>query len=110
MDMGIITMERRSRGPIVRRRKVRASDGPCASLWPVGSGRRQCGGLHPVRVQFLQAANDAGLAIVQRVQRFPRGAVRRNVRLQFPCPLANGRSSCGVAAKDPLYIAKSNRS
>ncbi|MGY6373137.1 hypothetical protein, partial [Proteus mirabilis] len=57
--------------------------------WPLGSRRRQCGGVHPVRLQFLQAANHSGLAIVQRIQRVPCGAVRRNVRLPTDplCPV-----------------------
>src|SRR5665811_2102284 len=50
-------------------------------LWSVGSRTHQFVRLYPVRLQLLQAADDARLAIVQRVQRVSRRIVCGNVRI-----------------------------
>src|SRR3546814_205944 len=54
-------------------------DGTC--LRPLVPGDRQLGDLHPLRLQLLQAANKARLALVQRLQRLPCRSVYRDVRL-----------------------------
>src|SRR6516165_630013 len=63
-----------------------------ARLRPVRPRHRQLRGLHPVRLQLLQAADGPGLALVRRLQRVPGRAVRRDVRVStehlFPLGLA----------------------
>src|SRR6516164_3476327 len=63
-----------------------------ARLRPLEPVHRQLRGLHPVRVQLLQAADGPGLALVRRLQRVPGRAVRRDVWLSaehlFPLGLA----------------------
>src|SRR6516162_9869890 len=63
-----------------------------ARLRPMEPRHRQLRGLHPVRLQLLQAADEPGLAVVRRLQRVPGRAVRRDVRLSaehlFPFGLA----------------------
>src|SRR6516225_7015494 len=63
-----------------------------ARLRPMEPRHRQLRGLHPVRLQLLQAAHRPRLAVVRRLQRIPGRAVRRNVRVStehlFPLGLA----------------------
>src|SRR5262245_58073073 len=73
-------------GTIVKgARYERGDDG----VRPMGAGDRQFGYLRSVRLQLLQAADGARLALIQRLQRFPGGAVRGDVRLSAHhlCPL-----------------------
>src|ERR1017187_4625023 len=65
-----------------------------ACLWPVGPRPGQFVCLYPVRLQLLQAADDAGLALVQRIQRVSRLLVCGDVRLS-----ADHLFLLGVAAK-----------
>src|SRR5262245_30058803 len=63
-----------------------------ARLRLMGPRHRQLRGLHPVRLQLLQAAHRPRLAVVRRVQRVSGRAVRGDVRLStehlFPLGLA----------------------
>src|SRR5262245_50839124 len=51
-----------------------------SGLWALVAGDHQLGGLHLLRLQLLQAADQARLALLRRLQRLPRRAVHRDVR------------------------------
>src|SRR6516164_7454960 len=58
------------------------------------AGDHQFSDLYLLRLQLLQAADEAGLALVQCLQRIPGGIVHRDVRLP-----ADDLSAIGLAAK-----------
>src|SRR5512139_3936748 len=88
-----------------------------ASLWPLGPRPGQLSRLHLVRLQLLQATDDAGLALVRCVQRLSGGAVCGDVRLSTlhlfpvglaPKPLPRDRlvlPRCRPPARDDVRLA-----
>src|SRR5215510_5904890 len=72
-----------------------------ARVWPVEPRHRQLGRLRLVRLQLLQAADRARLALLWSIQRVPGGTVHRDVRLSahylLPFRLAaEPLSRCGL--------------